>query len=105
MDNNLLHWQDLYDCDSGIFSVPTLTSPLARYTVVLDIVPPANGKLPCKRLSLVTLQTLLLKPGGTTAAAAAAAAAAHTLSPQPNERAPVSQAAAGRLHKSAFDDV
>lgn len=43
------------------FSIPTLTSPLTRYSVVLDIVPPANGKPPYKRLSLVTLQSLLLK--------------------------------------------
>lgn len=43
------------------FSIPTLTSPLARNSVVLDIVPPVNGKPPYKRLSLVTLQSLLLK--------------------------------------------
>lgn len=70
LDNKMLHSQDLCDCDSGIFSIPTLTSSLAHYNVVLDTVPPANGKQPCKRLSLVTLQWLHLKPGGTTAAAA-----------------------------------
>lgn len=70
LDNKMLHSQDLCDCDLGIFSIPTLTSSLARHNVVLDSVRPANRKRPYKRLSLVTLQSLLLKPGGTTAAAA-----------------------------------